>query len=88
MTLSVVLHASTQLRMPAPRGMASKHLLTFEKGLSENEIFISFKKGEMLSYMRNYKQKFGYKVKLMFLTTILKGWLHLIGYMEPPSGSI
>ena len=41
----------------------------------------------MLSYMRKYKQKFGYKVKFMFLTTILKGWLHLISYKEPPGGS-
>ena len=28
---SIVRHASTQLRMPAPRGMASQHLQTFER---------------------------------------------------------
>ena len=28
---SIVRHASTQLRMPAPRGMASQHLRTFER---------------------------------------------------------
>ena len=47
----------------------------------------------MLFYMRKYKQKFGYKVKLRFLTTILKvwlygatRWLHLINYLEPLVG--
>ena len=29
--LSIVRHASTQCRMPAPRGMASQHLRTFER---------------------------------------------------------
>ena len=38
--------------MPAPRGMASQHLWTFERGVSEDEIFISSKKGEILSYMK------------------------------------
>ena len=33
---SIVRHASTQLRMPAPRGMASQHLWTFERGVSQN----------------------------------------------------
>ena len=29
---SIVRHASTQRRMPAPRGMANQHLRTFERG--------------------------------------------------------
>ena len=44
----------------------------------------------MLSFMskcEEVQRKFGYKVKLMFLTIILKEWLHLIGFTEPPSGS-
>ena len=45
----------------------SLHLWTFERGVSKNKIFISVEKGEILSYMRKYKQKFGYKVKLISL---------------------
>ena len=32
---SFVQHASTQIRKPATRGMASQHLWTFERGLSQ-----------------------------------------------------
>ena len=44
MFFSNVRHASTQLRIPEPRGTASQHLWTFERGVSQNEIFISLKK--------------------------------------------
>ena len=40
---SILRHASTQLKMQAPRGMASQHLWTFEIGVFQNEIFISLK---------------------------------------------
>ena len=35
---SIIRHASTQLRMPVPRGMASQHLLTFERVLINKEL--------------------------------------------------
>ena len=37
---SIVRHASTQLRMPAPRGMASQHLQTFERGSGQKEVIV------------------------------------------------
>ena len=43
----------------------------------------------MLSYMRKYKQKFGYKVKLIEMVAPFNRlygatwWLHLIKYLEP-----
>ena len=36
---SIVRHASTQLRTPAPRGMASQHLRTFERVPSAYSLF-------------------------------------------------
>ena len=35
--LSIVRHASTQRRTPAPRGMATQHLRTFERGVAQNK---------------------------------------------------
>ena len=35
-SLSIVRHASTQLRKPATRGMASQHLRTFERAVPQN----------------------------------------------------
>ena len=36
--LSIVLHASTKLRTPAPRGMAGQHLRTFERDPVNKEL--------------------------------------------------
>ena len=42
MANNIVLHATTQCRMPAPKGMASQHLLSLESGVYQNKLKIVY----------------------------------------------
>ena len=60
-SLSIALLASTQLRMPAPGGMASQHPRTFERyypNLSSGATFILFLYSFIGVIARNKKKQF------------------------------